>query len=64
MFKIECEGCQHNGGNAEHCFFWGLPVSTISDQECGYAKCRHGSANYLRTKKEIDRAREIVHNKA
>lgn len=43
MFKIECEGCQHDDGNAEHCFFWGLPVSTITDRECQIAKVRQGS---------------------
>jgi len=69
MFEIECGGCQHDDGDMtgntiKHCFFWGIAVREVTDQECTYAKCRSGSANYLRTREEKDKAREIIYNKA
>lgn len=52
MYKIECEGCQHNDGNAEHCFFWGIAVAEVKDRECLYAKKRQGTAEYLKLNQE------------
>jgi hypothetical protein len=40
MCKLECQGCQHDDGNGEHCFFWHIAVSEVTDWECGLAKTK------------------------
>lgn len=45
MLRIECEGCQHDDGNQEHCFFWSIAVAEVMDRECAIAKVKQGQAH-------------------
>lgn len=42
MDKRTCNGCQHDDGNGEHCFFWHIAVKEVREGECNFAKTRKG----------------------